>query len=834
MERIDLSGEWTLRRKSEASVVPMAVPGDIMSALLAAGRIPDPFYDRNELELQWIGREDWEISREIELEPSVLASERVILEFQTLDTIAEIRINGKPLAESSNMFTRFRADAKAMLRPGKNLVSVAIRSPELAAERAAERLAYPIPCSAYPVSSPHRNLLRKVQCMSGWDWGPCLMTGGIYDGASLIALDGPSLEYATTETCRLGDRIGERRWRLEVTAWLDSPEPRELRLEASIARSSSKLGSASRLVSIPAGRSREVLELEVEGVEPWWPVGYGEQPLYRLELRAGDDFIEKRVGFRELQVLSEEDSEGRGMVFRVNGRDIFCKGANWIPADALPSRWTGERLNSLLSSAVEANMNFLRVWGGGRYESDDFYALCDEKGLLVWQDCAFACSLYPSSPDFLASVEAEIRHQVLRLKDHPSLALWCGNNEDIGALAWYPDSKANPMRYVVDYDRLNEGVVGRIVRELDPSRAWWPSSPSGGSADYGDNWHSDGRGDMHFWSVWHEGKSFSEYLAVRPRFCSEFGFQSFPSRRTLLSFAPEGERNITSPSMEHHQRHPRGNSIILETMARYFRMPSGLDATLYLSQVQQAMAIKTAVEYWRSLRPRCMGAIYWQLGDVWPVSSWSSLEYDGGWKLLHYEARRFFEPLHLALIRLGAQIQAVAVNDTAEAWSGRLELRLLRLDGTPVADYSLDARIEGESAAVLRSLDLASLPLAPEEALLEAVLIVSSLSGRTERREELALLTEPKRCALPDPGLEAEAVAGVDGSPGLSLRCAKPALYVACELDSPDLGGRFEDSGFHLLPGRERRLRYLGASRRLDEREMLASLRLMHLKKSYC
>ena len=389
------------------------------------------------------------------------------------------------------------------------------------------------------------------------------------------------------------------------------------------------------------------------------------------------------------------------------------------------------------------------------------------------------------------------------------------------------------MRYVVDYDRLNEGAVGRMVRELDPSRAWWPSSPSGGSADYGDNWHSDGRGDMHFWSVWHEGKSFSEYLTVRPRFCSEFGFQSFPSRRALLSFAPEGERNVTSPTMEHHQRHPRGNAIILETMARYFRMPSGLDATLYLSQVQQAMAIKTAVEYWRSLRPRCMGALYWQLGDVWPVSSWSSLDYDGGWKLLHYEARRFFEPLHLALIRLGAEIQAVVVNDTAEAWSGRLELRLLRLDGTPVADYSLDANIEGESAAILRSLDLASLPLAPEAALLEAVLVVSSLSGRTERREELALLTEPKRCSLPDPGLEAEVVAGVNGSPELSLHCAKPALYVSCELDLPGLGGRFEDSGFHLLPGRERRLRYVGASRRIDQREMLASLRLMHLRKSY-
>ena len=831
MDRFELGGTWELKRIADGSIVPMAIPGDIMSALLAAGKILDPYFDRTELDLQWIGREDWELSRTLELEPGFLARERAILEFEMLDTIAEIRVNGELLGSSANMFTRFRADAKPLLATGKNLLSVLILSPERAAADAAAALPYPVPYSAYPVNSPHRNLVRKAQCMAGWDWGPCLMTGGIYDGASLTALDGPSLAYATTRARREG-----RLWRLEVTAWVDSPSACEVELEAEIAG----IGADDRVYArtkreflVPAGASRESVVLEVEGVEDWWPIGYGKQPLYALDVRLGEGRKRKRIGFRELEVVTKEDEAGRGMVFRVNGRDIFCKGANWIPADALPSRWTKERLDSLISSAVEANMNCLRVWGGGRYESEDFYDLCDEKGLLVWQDCMFSCALYPSDPAFLANVEAEIRHQVLRLMDRPSLALWCGNNENIGALGWFAEPKKNPMRYIVDYDRLNEGTVGRIVRELDPGRTWWPSSPCGGPADFADNWHSDGRGDMHFWSVWHEGKSFSEYLGVKPRFCSEFGFQSYPGLATLRSFAPEGERNVTSPSMEHHQRHARGNAIILETMSRYFRMPSGFPETLYLSQVQQAMAIKTAVEYWRSLRPLCMGTLYWQLNDVWPVSSWSSLDYGGSWKLLHYEARRFFEPLHLALIRKDDELEAVAVNDGLEGFEGRLELWLRRLDGSVAAGFSRDARVGPESSALLRSLRVSELPCKAEEAFVEARLELVSSSGRAESREALCFLAEPKRYAFPDPGLEAELLDAEDGGLELALRCARPAFYVAPELEGVDFGGRFEDSGFHLMPGRERRLRYLGARAPLDASALRASLRVMHLRMSY-
>jgi len=422
---------------------------------------------------------------------------------------------------------------------------------------------------------------------------------------------------------------------------------------------------------------------------------------------------------------------------------------------------------------------------------------------------------------------------------YPSLALWCGNNENLGALGWYEESKRNPIRYIVDYDRLYEGTLGRVARELDPDRTRWPTSPCGGPSDFADNWHGDGRGDMHFWSVWHEGKSFSEYLKVKPRFCSEFGFQSFPSPATVAAFAPEGERNVTSPTMEHHQRHPRGNTIIMETMARYFRMPSGTRETLYLSQVQQAMAIRTAVEYWRSLRPHCMGAIYWQLNDVWPGSSWSSLDYDGGWKLLHHEARRFFEALHLALIAKDGDIRAVAINDGLEAYTGRLDLKLRLLDGSPAGEYSADAALAAESSTELWSTRISTLAKVPEKVFLDASLDLRSSVGARETRVAQAFLTEPKRCSLPDPRLDAKLSQGARGVE-LVLRAEKPAFYVAVDAGELDrVGGRspgrFEDSGFHLMPGEERRLLYLPApgqgSPKLEA--LKSTLRILHLRSSY-
>ncbi len=844
---IDLGGKWTLIRKANATSRPALIPGDIMSALVASGELADPRIGRNELDAQWVGAEDWIFERAFEASDALLAIRDIFLEIPVLDTVGEVSVNGVKVGSGQSMFTRLRLPVRHALKPGENRIEVLILSPEKAARNAAAALPYPVPASKYPISSPHRNLIRKAQCMSGWDWGPSLMTGGIYDSISLVAIDGPRIDFVTT----LARSLGDGAWELEVNVALRGVDVSQAVVSAEIAGWKAEISVDSR-----PGPFSTTLFLELEGIKPWWPAGYGEQPLYELTVTSasgsseGRHQLSKKLGFRELQVLSEPDSLGRSFKFRVNGRDIFAKGANWIPADALPSNWTRERIAGLLASAKAANMNMLRVWGGGRYESDWFYDLCDELGILVWQDAMFSCALYPTDQAFLALVEAELRYQVRRLSDHPSLALWCGNNEALGAIAWYEESRKNPARYIIDYDRLNEGTVGRVIRELDPGRTFWPSSPSAGPGEYSDNWHSDNRGDMHYWSVWHEGKPFSAYLDVAPRFCSEFGFQSFPSHRAARALAPADELNITSPSFEHHQRHDRGNSLILDTMTRYFRMPRGFKEMLWLSQVQQALAIRTAVDWWRANRGRCMGILYWQLNEVWPGSSWSSLEHDGSWKLLHYEARRFFDPVIVALYVKDGIAHAVGVNDTDRPLTGLLSIRVRRFDGSLAMDIDTDADMPPDSAVELWKCPVSDLPCKPEEVYLGVRLEASShgpllarpslvagipsRSGGTAeyiRRSQL-FLVEPKRCSLHDPRLEFKILEDAQG-PCLVIDSRAPAFFVTPELEG--LAGRWEDAGFYMMGREERRLRYLPAAG--EPMPSAASLEwathLTHLRASY-
>ncbi len=811
METLDLAGAWTLRRVSDSSDRPIAIPGDIVSALIASGEVTDPYFGTDELKAQWVGREDWLLYRDFSVTEEFTKLELISLEIDVLDTVADIRLNDRLIGANETMFAGFRVNPGDALLPGVNRLEILIHSPENKAAEAAAALKYPIPCSVYPVHSPHRNLLRKEQCMAGWDWGPCIMTGGIYDGLRLSGVDGVRILSLRASAKRLGES-----WVVIATVELQAAKAGDVSLSAEIAGSATE-----KTVRLEAGTSTVDIRLNVENPALWWPAGYGEQILYNLTVRARGsegrgDVLSRRIGFRELLVVAEEDSAGKSMFFRVNGRDVFAKGANWIPADSLPSRRTRDRLDKLLSAAAEANMNCLRVWGGGRYESDDFYDLCDEKGLLIWQDFMFSCALYPSGKEFLRLVETEVRYQVARLSSHACLGLWCGNNEALGAITWFEESKASPARYIADYDRLTEGTVGRLVRELDPDHAWWPSSPSAGPDDFSDNWHVGGRGDMHYWTVWHEGKPFSSYLDVKPRFCSEFGFQSFPSLSTVASFASESEWNITSPVMEHHQRHPRGNSLMLETMARYFRMPSGFSASLYLSQVQQALAIRTAVDYWRSLRPECMGTLYWQLNDVWPVSSWSSLEYDASWKLLHYEAARFYARQRLALVIKDGAISAVGMNDGLQALSGRLTVSVMDFGGNVIATERLEAPIGADSSTCLWSASLETLAGNADETFIAARWTdgVLELSADCFR-------TEPKRCSIHDPRLTAQLLT-VESVVTLVLRCEAPAFFVAPEASG--IKGRFKDSGFTLLPGETVRVPFLPADSKASPEQLAETL----------
>ncbi|MFW5693675.1 MAG: beta-mannosidase [Alkalispirochaeta sp.] len=844
---IDLTGEWHLSDETGTYQLPVQIPGDVHSALLAAGVIPDPFYGRNEVEIQWVGRRGWTMRRHFSLDTAdidggALASlERRILEFDVVDTVAEVFLNGVLIARTSSMFIPLRVDVAEHLVEGDNVLEVRFDSPERAAKARAERLPYPVPHQIYPHQSMHRNLLRKTQCHGSWDWGIAMMVTGIYGAVRLrpaplddiralwvvprpapsgtdaahsggepagiwhvpvhIEWDRPGL---TPGECAYPDHVPEMTVRLldpagaEIARY-EPPTDRE--------RPSDHQGDLVSAPSLRVERPGELtVTLSVDNPHVWWPAGYGDQPMYEVEVAWAGGVRSVRTAFRTVEVVNRPDEVGASMYFRVNGRDVWAKGANWIPVDAFPARHTPDRYRRLLEDARAAHMNMIRVWGGGQYEPEVFYQTCDELGLLVWQDFMFSCALYPSEPWFMQEVAEEVRSQVKRLISHPSIALWCGNNENVGALGWFEESRANPGRYLIDFDRLNNGVVGREVRALDDTRVFWPSSPAAGEGDFSDNWHDDSAGDMHYWSVWHEGKPFTAYYEVTPRFCSEFGFQSFPSVPTIRSFAGEDHLNPTAPDLEHHQRHERGNTVILETMSRYFRVPFSFENFVYLSQVQQAMAIGMAVTYWRSRRPISMGALYWQLNDVWPVVSWSSIEYDGRWKLLHHEARRFFSPLRTATFTKDDMLEVHLFNDTAETISRTVRIQGLDWRGALVWEETRWVEVGSDSVRQVFQAAIEELPFdrtagfvvatAEPESMEQSPGVPSALGDGTR---DFTLLCEYKRAPLEKPRITTH----IDADGGeVTVACSEaPSFWTTIELSDP--AARPADNGVLLLPGEE-------------------------------
>jgi len=799
MKTIDLNGQWRLSPRDKNLVapfctyflkhqsIPCTLPGDIHTALIEQELIPDPYWGTNELDIQWVGQQDWVLSKDITCTQDVLNTGSPILTLTMADTVISILINGQEAGKCNNQFRRFRFDLSPFLHVGSNLIELVFTSAEKQAIKEAEQLSYPIPYSVYPVSAKHRNLIRKTQCHSGWDWGPCIMSFGVYEPMELQFIDEGIIESQVTDTTQLADGS----WDVVVTVIYNAVKQQEL--EASVSVSDQK---QTGNVKLQLGLNKLTFHLHCNDVELWYPNGEGKSTLYILELTIGNQCKTKRIGFRTIEVKTEddEDGQGRGMVFSVNGRDVFAKGANWIPMDALFSRITFERYEALLQYCVDANMNMIRLWGGGLYEMDAFYDMCDEKGILIWHDCMFSCSMYPANQAFLENVEAELRYQIPRLRDHASIALWCGNNEDLGAIGWYEESKNNPERYIADYQLLNEDTVGRVIKELDPHRMWWPSSPSAGPGDFSDNWHNDNKGDMHFWSVWHEGKPFEDYYSIKPRFVSEFGYQSFPSKSTIELYANDADFNLTSEVMEHHQKNDRGNSIIIENFSRYFRFPSGFEQMLYLSQVQQAMAMKTAIEYWRTTRPHCMGTLFWQLNDNWPVASWSSIDYTGKWKLLHYAAKQFYAPsLPIAYCKKEGQVEVYVVHDKVEPLQdAKVSVKFCRFNGEKLFKQEYRQDFAPQSSTHITTIDLKKLNIDAKECFIYFKLKTDDLYI-----ENALLLDRPKRCSLVNPKLSMEIAEAQKGF-SITIRCKAPAFDVA--LDASEIEGTFSDNLFNIRP----------------------------------
>ena len=800
-----LNGAWELRQTGTDEWLAARVPGGVHTDLMAAGRIAAPFIGDEELRVQWVAERDWEYRRSFAVDASVAAEKHLTLVFDGLDTLADVRLNGELVGSADNMFRTWRWDVTGRLLGGENELAVLFHS---AARRGAELDA------VRPLDRPAETLaggpyLRKAPCHFGWDWGPKLPNIGMWQG---VRLEGWSV--GRLEDVRIEQAVDVERSRARITALVeiertDAGERQAIEARLRVVHPNGRVESAG--VAVPAGESAAELSLNISDPEIWWPNGLGAQPLYRVEveLAAGDRTLSVRlyqVGLRTLELRREPDEWGESFTFVVNGVPVFAKGSNWIPADSFPARVTPAQLDALLGAAAATNHNMIRVWGGGYYETETFYDLCDRYGILVWQDFMFACSVYPlTDPEFIANLEAEVREQVRRLRHRACLALWCGNNEmERGWTIWGWTRPGNEDLRAAYLRFFSETLPGWVAAG-DATTPYWPSSPSSGrplEAPIGGN-----SGDEHEWIVWHALAPFSGYGHETYRFVSEFGFESLPAMATVATFAPDpADWNLGSPMLDHHQRCSVGNARILYYMAQQFRLPQDFPSFVYLSQVLHAEAMRVGVEHWRRLRDRCSGALYWQLNDCWPVSSWASIDYYGRWKALQYATRRFFAPLLLTAEVESDGVSLAVTNDMATPWSGEVRWSLERLDGEVAATGR--ERVEARGTAttpagtVPRGVSLAD-HADPE--LRRGTVLVTELWGDGGMVTRTVTTFGPdKQLALAQPAIErAVEVEGGAGSRRavVHLRSSSLARWVELTLDGADV--LFDDNYVDLPAGRE-------------------------------
>ncbi|MFH1709291.1 MAG: glycoside hydrolase family 2 protein [Planctomycetota bacterium] len=793
MHTIDLSGTWALKQGGKAGTIAAPVPGDVHLALLEAGKIPDPYFRDNELATRWVGRTDWIYGRTFAVPAAFLAHKRILLRCEGLDTLATIKVNGRAAGTADNMFRTWEFAVRRLLKPGANTISVHFAAPVPYAEKTMKREKY---CHQWggPLEQKGRAWLRKEQCNFGWDWGPTLVTSGIWRAIGLVGFSDARLADLQILQAHVGGRVG-----LEVRVATERAGSPQLGLRVTVALAGRTV--ALGVTRLSAGRAS--VRLGITAPKLWWPNGMGEQPLYTVTAELVDaagaviDSHRRRIGLRTLVLERKPDQWGESFQFVANGVPFFAKGANWIPADAVLARLTPDDYRRLVLDAAAANMNMLRLWGGGIYEHDAFYDACDEHGICIWHDFMFAYAAYPVfKPGFMESVRAEAEDNVRRVRHHPSIALWCGNNELEQGLVrdkWGPNCMA--WR---DYAKLFDVLLPDVVKRLDPQRDYWPCSPHSPHGDRQD-FNNPKWGDAHLWDVWHGKKPFEWYRTCTHRFNSEFGFQSFPEPRTVRGYTLPADRNITSRIMEHHQRSGIGNTTIMQYMLDWFRLPEGFDNTLWCSQILHGMAMKYAVEHWRRSMPRGMGTLYWQINDCWPVASWASIDYHGRWKALHYMARHFYAPVLVSGLE-DADKGTVAVHLTSDQrTAGRGTVAWTVTDGC--GRVLLKGR-KAAQAKPLRNTPVTVLrlkPLIDRHTSRNVLVWLEYTVGGKAVSSNLVLFARPKHIELADPRIRAAVKAAPAGVFTVTLKTARPALWAWLELDNAD--ACFSDNFVSLRPG---------------------------------
>ncbi len=810
--------------------LPATVPGTIHTDLLANGLIPDPFWRDRELVLQWIGEEDWVYRTTFQASPQLLEKEVVELVFHGLDTFADVRLNGRTILEADNMFRSWTVRVGGDLRPGENLLEIHFSSPLQPALEASAALPYALPAGNDRGDPPSRVFVRKAAYHYGWDWGPRFVTSGIWRPVALVAWSGARIEDLHLTTDSISDDSALLTAAVELQVSRAEADRRTagggVPTTVTVSSPEGAFEPVRHEAVLEPGLNRLQVPIQLPDPQLWWPNGLGEPHLYTAQaiLKVGrrTDTLAIRFGLRTLELVTEPDSIGESFFFRVNGVPVFMKGANVIPLDHFSPRVTDEDYQELFRDVVGANMNMLRVWGGGIYEEDRFYELADEHGILIWQDFMFANGMYPGDSLFLANVRAEATHQVRRLRGHPSLALWCGNNEMDEA--WKNWGWARNYDTPVDsaavrdaYEAIFHDVLPGVVAAEDPERPYWPTSPSLGWGDP----ESLNRGDSHYWGVWHGQEPFQVFAEKLPRFSSEFGFQAFPPMETIAAFTEASDRALSDPTLLVHQKHPIGNELISSYMERDYPTPAAFEDFVYVSQLLQARGMRTAFEAHRRAKPRTMGTLYWQLNDTWPVVSWSSRDYFGRWKALHFAAREAFAPILISPVHDGDSLEFWGVSDLTRPVEGTLYLELLGFYGAALWQAPVPTMIPANQSRLLWEGSASSL-LGDADS--RRVILVGEFvetGSQAPGQSSLLYLHPPKELGLVVPTIRFEATPE-EGGLLLTLESDVLAKDVYLRLEAT----RFSDNFFDLLPGRPRTVR-LETNLSVDQAEAALKIRTL-------
>ena len=801
----NIGENWTFNQVGKNEWLPATVPGTVHTDLLDNSKIEDPFYRMNEHDLQWIDKVDWEYKTTFVVDNIILKKDKIELIFKGLDTYADVFVNGKKVLVANNMFREWQTDVKQVLKIGKNELHVIFKSPINKGIKKYDAQGYIIPVSANDLASIGKVegekkvsiYTRKAGYHFGWDWGPRLVTSGIWRPITLIAWDDAKIKNLQIIQNKVSDK------KATFTAVFEIDAIKKGIADLSIKNDNLQLATSS--VQLKKGVAKYSVDFEIDNPKFWWTIGLGEPYLYNIsgELNIDEQKVTEniRIGIRTLELIRDKDDDGTSFYFKLNGHPIFMKGANYIPNDVFLPRVTTENYITVIETAKKSNNNMLRVWGGGIYEEDIFYDLCDENGILVWQDFMFACAMFPGDEVFLENVKQEAIDNVKRLRNHPSIALWCGNNEILAAWeswGWKKNaekkSKENAGKIWQAYVDIFHKILPKVVEEFDPQRSYWASSPSSGFGVKADLVN----GDEHYWGVWWGKKPFETYATHLPRFMSEYGFQSFPEIATVRKYALPEDYDIFSDVMKSHQRSSIGNGTIEYYMLKEYEQPKDFESFLYVNHVLQAEGIKFGLEGHRRAMPFCMGSLYWQINDCWPVASWSSTDYYQNWKALQYYVKKGFEQVLISPYEDEVRFKVGIVNDRLEPINAELKLRLMDFEGKVIWEETSPVKIPANSSENYFDVNKREYRDKYRKQLSNLVFIAELVENGKVLSKNSFYFKPFKNLSITQPTVE-YTINKTDTGFNIELKTNKLAKNVYLQID--DEKGFFSDNYFDLFPG---------------------------------